>query len=111
VEKGAARRGRRANVELFQVDVRTEPRDEVVMLRVSEREMGARRARVIALAENISDCCGLVVVGEGGSGVNLVLRVAMGRGFARKKMINPSVTRHWLGGIKMEYRSSGQNRN
>jgi hypothetical protein len=86
VEKGAARRGRRANVELFQVDVRTEPRDEVVMLRVSEREMGARRARVIALAENISDCCGLVVVGEGGSGVNLVLRLAMGRGFARKKI-------------------------
>jgi hypothetical protein len=60
-------------VELFQIDVRTEPRDEVVMLRESERVTGARRARVIALAENISGRWGVVVVGGGGGcGVDLV---------------------------------------
>jgi hypothetical protein len=54
VEKGAARRGWRARIELFQVDVKTDPREDVVETeRVMERVMGVRRTRVIALAENI----------------------------------------------------------
>jgi len=57
VEKGAARRGSRTRAGLFHIDVNADLWGAVEIGRDTEREMGARRARIAALAENIVEDC------------------------------------------------------